>query len=306
MEITEDEGTPGGQVSGKLEESREETMDLEMIAAGPDEMAALKEEGLLPSDFEVLKEHQLVLRAVTGDETAGVLYVADRGPALEIVSIIVKQEYRRFGIATNMLRSFFSSCYLTGELKPVYCFYVLEDGLMAFDTFIKDSGYFFTEVSQTLYAADPHQRMRSENYKELTSAAGGPCELWAQIDQNTKKHFLKKRAVAGDHLLQGLNEASFDEDLCFCIRGGDGEIKAAAFVQKTDKARYALSYVYSSDPISFEEVLRTTMRTFDVLCEDSVMEAVPVDARVERIIKKLVGNGSEQREIISAQWNYRL
>ncbi len=277
-----------------------------MTAVNPDELKTLKEEGLLPSDFQVLKAHQLVLKAVTQDETAGVLYVMDRGSALEIMSIIVKEEYRRLGIATNMLRSFFSSCYLAGELKPVYCFYILEDYLTGFDDFIKESGYFFTEATQTLYAADQHLRMRSSDYMELTSHSGGPCVPWVQIDKETKKRFLKKRAVAGDHLLQGLNESAFDEDLCFCIRDRDGDIRAAAFVQKSDESRYTLSYIFGSDPISFEQVLSTTLKTFDVLCEDSVMEAVPVDAHVERIIQKLVGNGSEQRKVVSAQWNYRL
>ena len=277
-----------------------------MTAVRREELASLKEGGLLPSDFKISGAHQLVLKAVTGNETAGVLCVEERGSALEIMSIVVKQEYRRLGIATNMLRSFFLSCYLAGELKPVYCFYIREDWLEGFDAFIKESGYFFTEVSRTLYAADMSLRLKSADYKELTSRAGGPCELWAGIDQDAKKRFLKQRAAAGDHLLHGLNEASFDEDLCFCIRGKEGEIKAAAFVQKSDKGRYTLSYVYSSDPVSFEMVLGTTLRTFDVLCEDSVMEAVPVDSRVERIIQKLVGNGSEQKEVIAAQWNYRI
>ncbi|MCR5487092.1 MAG: GNAT family N-acetyltransferase [Lachnospiraceae bacterium] len=263
-----------------------------MIAASPEELASLKEEGLLPSDFQPLEDRQLVLKAVSENDIAGVLCVADRGAALEIVSIVVKQEYRRLGIATKMLGSFFSSCYLAGELKPVYCFYIREDWLAGFDAFVRDSGYFFTEASQTLYAADPSRRMRSPGYRKLISEAGGSCELWAELPPETKKRFLKKRAAAGDHLLQGLDEAALDEDLCFCIRGRDGEIKAAAFVQKTNEARYALSYVYSSDPVSFEAVLGTTLKTFDVLCEDSVMEAVPVDARVERIIQKLVGSGS--------------
>ena len=281
-------------------------MDLEMTAAKREELDSLKKEGFLPPDFQVLKAHQLVLKALSGDELAGVLYILDRGGALELMSIIVKEEYRRLGIATNMLRSFFSSCYLTGELKPLYCFYIREDWLEGFDAFINDSGYFYTEISQTLYAADPRRRMRSAGYNEIKSAAGASCELWAKIDPNARKRFLKNRAAAGDHLLQDLDEASFDEDLCFCLRGRDGEIRAVSLVQKLEEERYALSYVYSIDPVSFEAVLGTTLKTFDVLCEDSVLEAVPVNARVERIINKLVEKGSEQREIVSAQWNYRL
>ena len=266
----------------------------------------LKVDNLLPADIENgAGSGQLILEAVSNNETLGAMYFEDRGQELELMSIAVKPEYQRKRIGTNMLACFFKSLYYS-NIKPVHCYYIDEPDNAFFDSFINNCGFFYTEQTQKLYTISPKKRRNSENYKRLASAAKTKCVLWCNLQEGQKNAFRKNRIMEGDYIFHGIDEKTLDDDLCFCRLDSLGEITAAAFMQRRDDKRYALAYVYSKNPAGFSEVLGNTLSTFEVYGAMASLEVVAANERTERMIEKLFPEGIDKQYIIDAEWNYSI
>jgi len=264
---------------------------------------------LLPPDIK--NKSDIITLGVTNEKgiPIGVIAAQVKNYSYEIIWLFVREEERRKGVASGLLREFLSVIRKTNQIYPVNVIY--DSSSEDIFWFMDNLDNFSQNCIGRRYLIDPDSRKDSKLINSLMKYRPKKTELFFDQSELIRKYAYAKLQSLGIDLQTLVSDSTdyFVRELCKCHIGNSyrgNRIDALILVKELSEQELEITYAYAENKMHFAQVLIEILRQIDEKYPDKTLSITALNNESDRLVRHLFGDATHCERMFRGEWNYLL
>jgi len=259
---------------------------------------------LLPSDIR--NKQNIISLGVTNEEGVpiGAIAASLVNYSYEIIWLYVRDEERRKGVASKLLREFLSVIRNTNQIYPVRIKYDSEARDIC--GFMDSMDYFRRSCIGKRFVIDSDRRRNSDTVSLLLKHGPKKTERFFEQSEHMRDNLYRRLREQEIDLKELVLECgdTFINDLCLCHKGY--RIDALILVKELSQQEIDIVFAYAQNKVYFANVLIEVLRSIHENYPDMTLSITTLNTKSELCVRHLFGNDINCEYLFRDEWNYLL